>query len=416
MPLTDREIKNTKTDSKDIFLNDGRGLYLRVRSSGQKVWLYRYKVYSNTTWLELGVYPSMSLADARLNATKAKSMRDNGEDPLESRKLSTLKAEEEKKSLNERLTVQKVYDSWFSLVVSKHADKGQSVQRIFNKDVLPAIGYKKADEITRRDITALLDQIVQRGSLRMANVTLSLLKQMFAFSFVREIVSTDPTYLLKKKDFGGSESARERALSEDEILELHKNMQLANLYLPSSFAIYIVLSTSCRIGELIKALWKNVNLKEKTWLIPSHDSKNGKEHTIYLSDFAVSYFEKLHHLKSSTIFLYPNADDDGHIDTRSITKQIRDRQLDAEEKRLTGRSKHFDSLALSGGKWTPHDLRRTSATLMVSLGVSPDVVEKCLNHTEENKMKKTYQRYDYSKEQKAAWLVLGQHLSKLIDD
>lgn len=416
MPLTDREIKNTKTDSKTIYLNDGRGLYLRVRPSGRKIWLYRYIVDSRNTWLELGIYPSMSLAEARLNATKAKSMRDNGEDPLESRKLSALKEEEEKKSLSERLSVQKVFDSWFSLVISKHADKGQTVKRIFNKDVLPAIGHKKADEVTRRDITALLDQIVQRGSLRMANVTLSLLKQMFAFSFVREIVSTDPTYLLKKKDFGGSESARERALSEDEIVELHKNMQLANLYLPSSFAIYIVLSTSCRIGELIKARWKNVNLKEKTWLIPAHDSKNGKEHTIYLSDFAVSYFEKLHHLKSSNIFLYPNADDDGHIDTRSITKQMRDRQLDAEEKRLTGRSKHFDSLALSGGKWTPHDLRRTSATLMVSLGVSPDVVEKCLNHTEENKMKKTYQRYDYSKEQKAAWLVLGQHLNTLIQD
>lgn len=414
MPLTDREIKNTKTDSKDIFLNDGRGLYLRVRPSGQKIWLYRYKVGSQTKWPVLGVYPSMSLADARGEAVKAKSIRDAGEDPVEYKKLALKKIKDEKNLSNERPSVKKIFDDWFNLVISKRADKGETVQRIFDKDVLPIIGFKKGDQVTRRDITDILDKILARGSLRMTNMTLTLLKQMFAFAFVREMIITDPTYLLKKKDFGGTETVRERALSQDEIIELHKKIPTANLYLPSSFALYIILSTSCRIGELIKALWKNVDLKEKTWFIPAKDSKNRKEHTIYLSDFAVVYFEKLFQLKTTNTWLYSNYDDDGHVDTRAITKQVRDRQLDGSDKSLDGRSKHFDSLVLVGGKWTPHDLRRTSATAMVSLGIPPDVIERCLNHVEENKMKKTYQRYDYAEEQKAAWILLGEHLTKIM--
>jgi integrase len=415
MPLTDREIKNTKTDSKDIFLNDGRGLYLRVRASGQKIWLYRYKVGNQTKWPELGLYPSMSLSEARGEAVKAKSIRDAGEDPVEFKKSALKKINHEKHLYNNSITLSKIFETLFCLVISKIADDGAPVKRMFEKDVLPSIGNKKADEVTRRDITDILDNILDRDAKRMANMTLTLLKQMFAFAFIREMIKVDPTYLLKKKDFGGTETVRERALSKDEIIELHQKILSANLYLPSSFALYIILATSCRIGELIKALWENVDLKEKTWFIPAKDSKNKIEHTIYLSDFAVIYFEKLFQLKTTNTWLYSNYDGDGHVDTRAITKQVHDRQLSGSETSLDGRSKNFDSLALAGGKWTPHDLRRTSATVMVSLGISPDVIERCLNHAEENKMKKTYQRYDYADEQKAAWKMLGEHLSKLLD-
>lgn len=71
---------------------------------------------------------------------------------------------------------------------------------------------------------------------------------------------------------------------------------------------------------------------------------------------------------------------------------------------------------LPGGKWTPHDLRRTGATLMGSLGVHGDVIEKCLNHKEENKLKRVYQRQELKAEQAHAWRVLGDRLELLIGD
>ena len=73
----------------------------------------------------------------------------------------------------------------------------------------------------------------------------------------------------------------------------------------------------------------------------------------------------------------------------------------------------IDKLILPEGHWGPHALRRTGATLMVSLGVLPEVAERCLNHTEQNKMKRIYQRHSYENEMREAWQILGIHLDQL---
>ena len=80
---------------------------------------------------------------------------------------------------------------------------------------------------------------------------------------------------------------------------------------------------------------------------------------------------------------------------------------------MSRRSPHTNALILPGGKWTPHDLRRTAATLMTALGVLPEVAEKCLNHTEESRVKRTYQRHSYEAEKREAWRLLGERLDLL---
>lgn len=96
-----------------------------------------------------------------------------------------------------------------------------------------------------------------------------------------------------------------------------------------------------------------------------------------------------------------------------MTKQLGDRQRGENVNPLSGRSSNTDALSLSGGKWTPHDLRRTAASLMTALGVLPDVAEKCLNHTEESRVKRTYQRYNYDAEKRETWHLLGSRLAVL---
>ena len=111
-------------------------------------------------------------------------------------------------------------------------------------------------------------------------------------------------------------------------------------------------------------------------------------------------------------WIFPNRDGSSHVCEKSISIQIRGRQ---SENILSNRSKDNQALVLTGGKWTPHDLRRTGATLMGDLGIAPDVIEKCLNHTEENKVKRTYQRQKMELEQAQAWRVLGDRLSLLVN-
>jgi integrase len=97
---------------------------------------------------------------------------------------------------------------------------------------------------------------------------------------------------------------------------------------------------------------------------------------------------------------------------KSITKQLISRQTDIP---LSNRSKDSQALVLAGGKWTSHDLRRTGATMMGELGIPPDVIEKCLNHTEANKIKRIYQRQKLDAEQRHAWGVLGERLNLLVN-
>ena len=101
------------------------------------------------------------------------------------------------------------------------------------------------------------------------------------------------------------------------------------------------------------------------------------------------------------------------MSSKTITKQLGDRQRTEDQTPMSNRSKNCHALCLPGGKWTPHDLRRTGATMMVAAGVLPEVAERCLNHMEENKVKRVYQRYSYHKEMDSAWNVLGQTLRLL---
>lgn len=152
-------------------------------------------------------------------------------------------------------------------------------------------------------------------------------------------------------------------------------------------------------------------MESGTWRIPEANSKNGKAHTIYLSSFALAQFKMLAAYATSDVWLFPSRDNTHHVCEKSITKQIQGRQTQTV---LSGRSKHSQALVLPNGCWTPHDLRRTGATLMGELGVMSEVIEKCLNHTEENKVKRIYQRQELKTEQAAAWWLLGEHINLLI--
>jgi integrase len=171
-----------------------------------------------------------------------------------------------------------------------------------------------------------------------------------------------------------------------------------------------MLSTLCRVGEISKAQWKHVDFVAKTFFIPVENSKNYKTHTVYLSDFALSQFKRLHDYRQSETWLYPNTSGANHVCEKSITKQIDGRQNDTV---YSNRSKNNQALVLPCGKWTPHDLRRTGATMMGNLGVQGDVIEKCLNHTQENTLKRVYQHQALKAEQAEAWRVLGERLELL---
>jgi len=410
--LTDRQIQLAKASSKDEFLSDGGGLYLRVRISGQKIWLYRYKIENKTKWFEIGTYPALPLKSARAEAANISAERRNGIDPLEQRIEEENKKRAEKAQKEARLTVSELLDRWEKLELKNRADKGAEVRRSFSKDVLPRIGDIPAADVTRVMVAQILDSVVSRGSPIIARNMLGDIRQMYGFAIVRGLVEHDPTSRLKRDDFG-KKKERDRILSEAEIKILSSKLTDAHVTASSIASIWIMLSTCCRVGEISRAKWEDIDLEDGTWRIPPENSKNSKAHTVYLSPFAIQHFKTLQTLESDSSWALPARGESKsgvkHVCLKSLAKQIGDRQR-GDKPPMKSRSLNTKSLILPGGRWTPHDLRRTGATIMGNLGVRPDVIEKCLNHVEQNKLVRIYQRQKLESEQQAAWKLLGAYL------
>jgi integrase len=413
MALTDRQIQNAKAIEKDLFLRDDHGLYLRARPSGNKTWLYRYKLDNKQKWLDLGLYPTVSLSNARLEAQKAKAQRKDGVDPASTKQQLKASRIAESARLKARISVTELFNRWEKLELCNHKNKGVEIRRMFEKDVLPTIGAIPVEDVKKAHVSKVVDAILERGVDRTARMILALMRQMFRFAQDRDIIEVDPTATIRKSKIGKPDIPRDRYLPEAEIKELHQKIPTANLNISTQAAIYIALSTGCRIGELLKAQWKEVDLATNTWLIPAENSKNGVAMTIFLSDFATRQFEILQSLGQNTIWCYPNRDEASHVCEKTIAKQVYDRQLPNDRKPMKNRSKHAAALTLSGGKWTPHDLRRTAATLMTALGVLPDIADKCLNHKDQKRMQRVYQLHNYDAEKKLAWKLLGERLDLL---
>ena len=281
---------------------------------------------------------------------------------------------------------------------------------MFNKDVLPIVGNMIVADVRKGHITEVTDTLKKRRVPHLARNILKLMRQMFRFAVTRDIIEFDPTANLSITKATTKPTERDRTLSESEITQLAHQLAGAKLLKSTECAIWIALSTLCRIGELSKTKFTDIDFELKTWNIPEANSKNAKQHTIYLSDFSLAHFKVLLTIAHNDIWLFPNRDSSNHVSEKSITKQLGSRQ---SVNILNNHSKNNQALVLSGGKWTPHDLRRTGATIIGDLGVSPDVIEKCLNHTEENKVKRIYQRQKLEAEQENAWHILGEKIALL---
>jgi integrase len=410
--------KNLKPADKEQNLNDGGGLYVRVRptSDGGGIFFrFRYRFEGKQHWLNL---KASDLVEARKDRDTFTQMLKDGIDPNLEAKLQKERARQQQLDEQEalakreaRITVRALFVRWLDTELT-HRKDAKEVSRMFEKDVLPFLGILFVEDVRKNHITQVTDALLKRGVKRMAKMILALMRQMFRFAVDRGIIEFDPTASIRKAKIGGKDIERDRVLSELEIRALARQLPDAKFLKSTECAIWIALSTLCRIGELSKAKFSDVDFGLKTWTIPATNSKNGKAHTIYLSDFALARFKQLKQIAQSETWIFPNRENSSHVCDKSITVQITGRQTKTI---LSNRTKNYQALVLGGGKWTPHDLRRTGATIMGNLKIAPDVIEKCLNHTEENKVKRIYQRQELKTEQAEAWRVLGERLNLLVN-
>lgn len=433
--ITVLALKALKATDHGKRLPDGGGMWGMVRTTADSKspvsvdFQWRYKLNGKTRDVRIGAWPKTSLPELRAERDKLRGKVKNGIDPVEENATDKLKKQadqieavqhqldrlEQLTAQDARLTTRSLFGQWRGLELRSRADKGTEAQRAFERDVFPLVGDVAAADVNKAHIQTIIDNIMMRATekqnmVRTAKRVLSDLRQMFGFALDRDLLEVDPTARIKKAKIG-PDGERDRVLSEAELIALFAKLPLSGLVETSQCALLIQLSTITRIGEVLAAKWEDIDFQRRLWTLPK--TKNGKPHAVWLSDYAMRQFERLHNHTGLTAWAFPASTLTGPVCPKTVTKQVVDRQRTGEP--MSGRTKQIDALALAGGYWTPHDLRRTGASMMADLGALPDVIEKCLNHTEENKMKRIYQRAKYEGPMRDAWQLLGERLELLVN-
>lgn len=465
--ITAREVAALRPTAKAQRIEIDTGLQLRIAPSGVKTWVVRYiaggrqrdyrlsKPYGPVTDAA-----HLSLADARAEAAAIRTLARQGIDiqiqaeeqrSAEAKRKDAEAAAEAARLLQEQrenLTFRAMFEAWMADGVRRQ-DENAELRRSFDADALPTLGDKAIRILNEHDIRAILRAMVLRGSNRAAVVMCNNLKQLIAWAEKRQpwrklLIEGNPMDLIEIEkivdpDFD-LDFQRERVLSNKEIAELRDILQNMRddfrdapnrrvvpqpLEATTERALWIMLSTLCRVGELTKARWEHIDFTAATWFIPKMNVK-GKvsKFTVYLSPFALNEFRRLHELTGHGEWCFPAKNKQGSMDTKSISKQLGDRQAQFKESR-DGRGRkqmkhrrHDNTLVLShgaNGAWSAHDLRRTGATMMQALGVSLDVIDRCQNHVlPGSKVRRHYLHHDYADEKTHAWRLLGERISLVL--
>jgi integrase len=407
-------------------LSEGRGFYGRVLvSKAGKVsvsFYLRFRWGSKTPDLGCGSWPDTKLSKIRENADKARAVLATGVNPIEKRAEARTELKQgEQLAAATGFTVRQLFGAWRDAeLIHSRKDGGAEPLRALEKDVFPVIGDKPASAVVHADCMAILDVIKARGKLATANKCLSYLNGMYEWAEKRTAttyVQANPLATISKKDAGGKENEGDRVLSEGEIHRLSRVIDSAGLRNQLRAALWVLLGTACRSNELLRAKRTDFDIGQRHWVIPKTNSKNTKPHLIYLSDFVLPHVQQLLDLSAGSEWLMPDADNLAvHAYPQTLVNATSDRQLAYYTRASANVKEYAHALELPGGRWTPHDLRRSAATHMGELDISPDVIEKVLNHVERNKVKRTYQRAVKFEQQCSAWRTWGARLQVITAD
>lgn len=442
-------------------LSDGEGLSGEVRVAGDGAvslpFRYAFKWEGRVTWHYCGSWPATSLEAIRTERDRARALVKSGVKPTDAKRAAKIDAQAKVEATiaaaarqeAENLPVRAMFEAWLRDGV-KRGDDNAELRRSFEKDVLPVMGGRPVREVDEADLRAVLRAVIGRGAFRMASRIYADLVQLFAWAEERKpwralMIEGNPTKLVelaKLLPHGCDPNAeRDRTLSAAELRELKiKLADMESIYAAvpagkkysvdrplkkeTQLALWICLGTLCRIGELLMARWEHVNLEAGEWFVPAENTKTRVSWTVYLSPFAMRQFKALQELTGDTPFCFParaakDEAPDTHVCVKSVSKQIGDRQTLFKKRAgpLKNR-KHDNSLVLSegrAGEWTPHDLRRTGATMMQQLGVSLDLIDRCQNHVMAGgRVRRAYLHHDYAAEKRDAWERLGERLDALL--
>jgi integrase len=390
MPLTDTAIRNAKPSEKAVRLFDGGGLYLEVSPTGGKWWRLKYRFDGKEKRLSLGVYPDVSLKDARDRRDASRKLLADGIDPSENRKaMKSARADRVANSF------EVVAREWFAKYSATWAaNHGDRLIRRFKRDIFPWIGGRPIAEVTAPELLAVVRRIENRGALETAHRALGNCGQVFRYAVATGRATRNPCGDLRGA-LPPAKGEHFAATTEPKrVAELLRAMDGYEGTLTVRCALRLAPLVFVRPGELRKAEWADIDLDAAEWRYTV--TKTSTPHIVPLSRQAVEILRELHPLTGRWRFVFPGA--------RSNGRPMSDNAILAAMRRM----------GIGKDEMSGHGFRAVARTILDEvLGVRPDYIEHQLAHAVRDPNGRAYNRTAYLPERRKMMQQWADYLDKL---
>lgn len=393
--ITDAKLKGLKPPASgqvEIADSDVTGLRARIGASGAISFILRRRIGDKVRNISIGRYgPRFGIGEARRKARALVSDLEAGKPVQPARVRSAMKAE----------TVRGLVPQY--IAAKSHLRSVAEIERILNGYVLPELGDRMADAVTRGDVTRLIDRIADRAPT-MARAVHAQLSAFYTWAMPR--LDRLPANPCRDAGRPAKPKARDRVLSDDELAALWRVADLEAL--PWGPAIKLLILTGARREEVFSADRAEFDLAAREWTIPADRAKNGVPLIVPLSEAALAVLASIGEVEGSGK-LFPtrtkarqaDAGPSGFSKAMVRIRAALDAKLDRE----------------NGDHWQLHDIRRTVATGLQRLGVRFEVTEAVLNHVSGSRggIAGVYQRHDWKAEKRAALDVWALEVARIVE-
>lgn len=391
MALTDARIRAAKATEKTQRLFDAGGLYLEITPAGGRYWRLKYRHAGKEKRLALGVYPEVSLADARKGRDNARIAIREGQDPSAAKQAAKRRA-----VLTSGNTFEAVAREWLamqqrSMAKATHKKALATLEGM----VFPWIGALPIASITAPDLLSVLRRIEARGAHETAHRTKARCSQVFRYAIATGRTERDPTADLRGALAPVVSTNFASVTEPGRVGELLRTIDGYTGQHATRCALKLAPLVFVRPGELRKAEWSEFDLDQAQWRIPAARMKMGELHIVPLSTQAVAVLRELKPLTGRGQYLFPSL--------RAPMEPMSDNTINAALRRM----------GYSKDEMTGHGFRAMASTRLNELGWDADVIERQLAHAPRNKVRAAYNRAQYLDERKKMMQAWADYLDGL---
>ncbi|EAC1433542.1 DUF4102 domain-containing protein [Escherichia coli] len=366
MKLNARQVDAAKPREKAYKLADGAGLYLEVVPSGSRYWRMKYRFNGKEKRMAFGVYPAVSLAQARALRDEAKKKLAEGIDPSFAKKEEKLVRDVQ---LNN--TFQAVALEWHGTKVSRWSEGYASdIIEAFNKDIFPYIGQQPVNDIKPLVLLNVLRRMESRGATEKAKKVRQRCSEVFRYAIVTGRAEYNPAADLTSA-MSGHESKHYPFLTVEELPDFFKALAAYTGSPLVVLAARLLILTGVRTGELRGAFWSEFDLEKAVWEIPAERMKMKRPHLVPLSTQALEIVQQLKVMSGQYPLVFPGRNDPRKTMSEASINQV------------------FKRIGYTG-KVTGHGFRHTMSTILHEEGFNTAWIETQLAHVDKNAIRGTY--------------------------